>query len=400
VSGTFKKEFKRSMKKLLIILLALIAWAVIGWLANYKIKAPAIEADIKQRVDEALVSNNLTWAEASVDGRDVTISGLAQSSQLRQHALRTANIHGVNSVQDDMLLQDGSIAAAPAKTTAPSNIEAGVEVTKPTKKAAPAYPYSMNIARDTSGQYTFTGIVPDTEYKNEIDEHLTKVGADPSKVVWNVNVSSATSPAGWEQHAKDSISALQFLKQGNASFADKKAVIQGVATSQNASDDAESFAQLLADDYTTDVRFNIVEATAEVAQGAPLVGSPKYAALSCQTEFNGLLKVEKIQFESGSSNLQAASVAILESVAKISGRCPDQQININGYTDSAGAAKANKALSKKRAEAVMDQLVSLGMNPARLNAEGFGESKPVASNKTEKGRAKNRRIELIVKGLR
>lgn len=388
------------MKKLLIILLALIALAVIGWLAAYKIKAPAIQADIKQRVDEALVSNNLTWAEARVDGRDVTLSGLAQNSQLRQHALRTANVLGVNSIQDDTLLQDGSVVVATKTPSAPSLTEAGVELTNPSKKAAPAYPYSMNIAREASGQYTFTGIVPDTDYKAQIDKHLVAVGADPANVVWNVNVSSATPPPSWEQHAKDSISALQFLKQGNANFADKKAVVQGVASSQNASDDAEAFAQLLAGDYTTDVKFNIVESVAVVEQGEPLVGSAKYAALSCQTEFNSLLKVNKIQFESGSSNLQNASLALLESIAKVSGRCPDQLIYINGYTDSNGGAKANKALSKKRAEAVMKYLVKLGLNPSRLEAQGFGEVRPIASNKTEKGRAKNRRIELIVKGLR
>jgi len=388
------------MKKLLIILLALIALAVIGWLAAYKVKAPAIQADIKQRVDEALVSNNLTWAEARVDGREVTISGAAQSDQHRQHAIRTANVYGANSVSDDTLLQDSSIAAPAPQEPASASSVAVVEVAKESNNGAPAYPYSMNILRDESGQFTFTGVVPDTDFKVEMDKHLESIGADPARAVWNVSVSSATAPSSWEQHAKDSVSALQFLKQGNASFADDKAILQGVAVSQDASDDAESFAQLLAGDYTTDVRFSVVEDAVPVERGAPLVGSSKYAALSCQTEFNSLLKVDKIQFESGSSTLQQASLSLLEKVASVSGRCPDQQIYINGYTDSAGGAKANKELSKKRADVVKDQLVALGLSPARLEAQGFGEAKPVASNKTEKGRAKNRRIELIVKGLR
>ncbi|PWQ98893.1 OmpA family protein [Leucothrix arctica] len=389
------------MKKLLIILLALIALAVIGWFAAYKFKAPAIEADIKQRVDEALISNNLSWAKASVDGREVTLSGLAQSHQLQQHALKIANIYGVNSVQDKMMLQDGS-TIIPVVTSSPvaSSGADGVALTKPGTKTAPAYPYSMNILRDESGQYTFTGIVSDSDFKAEMDKHLMSLDVDPETSVWNVSVSSATSPVSWEQHAKDSISALLPLKQGNASFGDGKALVQGVAVSQSASDDSESFAQLLAGDYTTDVKLSVVDAVAAVQQGAPKVGSSKYAALSCQTEFNSLLKKDKIQFESGSIKLQKASLSLLENIARASGRCPDQLISINGYTDSAGSAKTNKVLSKQRADAVMEYLVKLGLNPSRLKAEGYGEAKPVASNKTEKGRAENRRIELIVKGLK
>ncbi|RVU83782.1 OmpA family protein [Leucothrix sargassi] len=380
------------MRKLLIILLAIVCWAIIGWLAAYKVKAPAIEADIQTRVNEALASNNLSWAEATVDGRDVTVAGLAQSEQLSQHALRTANVEGVNSIRDEMMLQDTStVTANPA-------VEEKVEVTEPLVASAPAYPYSMTIGRDADGQYTFSGVVPDTDYKREIDAHLRKIDADPESAVWNVNVSSATAPVSWEQHAKDSISALHSLKSGSASLTEGKAVIQGVAASEEDSQQAEAFAQLLAVDYTTDLKLTVAEQSATVEPDAPPVGSSKYAALRCQTEFNGLLKKESIQFESGSSTLQDSSKALLEMIAQVTGRCPSQSININGYTDSNGSAKTNKELSQLRAEAVANYLVTLGVNPARLSAEGYGEAKPIASNKTEAGRAKNRRIELIVKG--
>ena len=384
------------MKKLLIILLALIALAIIGWFATYKFKAPAIQADIKHRANEALISNNMSWAKASVDGREVTISGLAQNQQLQQHALKTANVYGANSVTDSTFIQDGAVATNPPVISG----KAGVKITKTETKTAPAYPYSMNITRDASGQYTFTGVVADSTFKEQMDEHMLSLGADPDIAVWNVNVSSATSPASWEQHAKDSISALQPLKQGSANFGAGKAVIQGVAVSQSASDDSEAFAQLLVGDYTTDVKLSVADSFVPIEQGAPMVGSSKYAALRCQTEFNSLLKRDKIQFQSGSVKLQDASLKLLESIAMTSGRCPSQLIFINGYTDSRGGAKVNKTLSQKRAEAVMDYLIKLGMNPSRLEAKGYGEVRPVATNKTEKGRAQNRRIELIVKGLK
>ena len=136
-----------------------------------------------------------------------------------------------------------------------------------------------------------------------------------------------------------------------------------------------------------------------IEKRAPLVGSTKYAALSCQVEFNRLLKLEKIQFEKGVSELQKNNTNLFNNIAKAASYCPDQVIFINGYTDTNGSAKANQALSQQRAEAVMNQLVSLGLNPERLMAEGYGEVRPIASNETEEGRAKNRRIELIIKGL-
>jgi len=375
------------MKKILVIFLVLIALAIIGWLAAYKIKAPAIEADIRNRVNEALASNNLGWVNTSVDGRDVTLSGTAQTVQLHQYALRTASIEGVNLLKDGIVIQ--SKAAVVEKTVA-----------APINQVAPAYPYAMNILRDDRGQYAFTGIVPDASFKDGIEKHLASIGADPAQAVWKVDISSSPPPVDWEKHIKNSTSALQTLTQGKVNFANGKATIQGVAASQNASDEAERYAQMLAGHYTTDVMFNIVEKVATVQKATPVVGSAKFAALSCQTEFNKLLRNQKIQFESGSSTLQESSLSLLRSITNASGKCPDQSISVNGYTDSNGSAAGNKALSKKRAEAVKQQLVALGINPARLKARGYGEARPIASNRTEKGRAKNRRIELIVRGLR
>jgi len=70
---------------------------------------------------------------------------------------------------------------------------------------------------------------------------------------------------------------------------------------------------------------------------------------------------------------------------------------INGYTDSKGTDKYNQKLSERRANAVMNYLVEkLGIDKSRLSAKGHGEANPVASNKTEEGRQKNRRIESVI----
>jgi len=69
---------------------------------------------------------------------------------------------------------------------------------------------------------------------------------------------------------------------------------------------------------------------------------------------------------------------------------------VAGHTDSVGTDSYNQGLSERRANAVKDYLTAQGIKASRLTARGYGESRPVASNDTDEGRAENRRVELIV----
>jgi outer membrane protein OmpA-like peptidoglycan-associated protein len=75
---------------------------------------------------------------------------------------------------------------------------------------------------------------------------------------------------------------------------------------------------------------------------------------------------------------------------------PTVRIEISGHTDNVGKPSDNMALSNNRAKAVVSYLISKGITAQRLAAKGYGETKPVADNKTEEGKAKNRRTELKV----
>jgi outer membrane protein OmpA-like peptidoglycan-associated protein len=72
------------------------------------------------------------------------------------------------------------------------------------------------------------------------------------------------------------------------------------------------------------------------------------------------------------------------------------RVSIEGHTDNVGKESTNLRLSQKRAEAVRDYLVSKGISPTRLEAVGYGPTKPLMSNKTKRGKAKNRRTEFKV----
>lgn len=115
---------------------------------------------------------------------------------------------------------------------------------------------------------------------------------------------------------------------------------------------------------------------------------------------NRIVIEEKIQFRSGRSTILSASHDVLSSVATVLTQFPDLQIRIEGHTDSDGGEASNQKLSKLRANAVRDHLIKAGINSVRMEAVGFGELRPMASNRSASGKAINRRVEFhIVHGL-
>ncbi len=105
---------------------------------------------------------------------------------------------------------------------------------------------------------------------------------------------------------------------------------------------------------------------------------------------------DRLDFETGSATLKPTSAEQLKNIAEIMKAYPKVALKIGGYTDNVGNADANLKLSRMRAENTMQELVKLGVDAKRLEAQGYGEKHPVADNATEEGRAKNRRIDLRV----
>lgn len=101
-----------------------------------------------------------------------------------------------------------------------------------------------------------------------------------------------------------------------------------------------------------------------------------------------------IFFVSGSAKLLAKSYKSLDGVAAELKKDTDLKLSIEGHTDNTGSDKVNQPLSEKRARAVLDYLKSKGVEESRMQSAGYGSSRPVADNKTAKGRTLNRRVEL------
>ncbi len=103
--------------------------------------------------------------------------------------------------------------------------------------------------------------------------------------------------------------------------------------------------------------------------------------------------LDGVLFDSGRATLQEASFERLDRVVEYLTHHPSTRIRVAGHTDNVGNPARNQALSEQRAEAVRAYLISRGVDGARVEAVGLGDTDPVASNDTEEGRAQNRRIE-------
>jgi outer membrane protein OmpA-like peptidoglycan-associated protein len=113
-------------------------------------------------------------------------------------------------------------------------------------------------------------------------------------------------------------------------------------------------------------------------------------------EANAHIVLKNVFFDSKKTTLKPESIIELDNVVRLMNENPNMKILISGYTDNVGKPADNLALSKGRAVAVVNYLISKGINDSRLSFKGFGETNPVGDNSTEEGRALNRRTELSV----
>ncbi len=111
-----------------------------------------------------------------------------------------------------------------------------------------------------------------------------------------------------------------------------------------------------------------------------------------------IIRLLGLSFDSGKSVIKPAAFSLLAKVQQAIQVFPDSDIAVEGHTDSFGADEFNQKLSQQRAEAVRFYVVTnMAVDPAAITATGFGESRPIANNESNEGRAKNRRIDLVIK---
>jgi outer membrane protein OmpA-like peptidoglycan-associated protein len=137
-----------------------------------------------------------------------------------------------------------------------------------------------------------------------------------------------------------------------------------------------------------------------IVEEAGMTQRVEFTAMELARALNdtGSVALHNIQFDTGLATITAASSGVLAPVGELLKTDSSLRLEIQGHTDNVGGAAANLKLSQDRAAAVKAYLVQhFGVAADRLTTAGFGDTKPVADNTSEAGRAQNRRVELVKK---
>ncbi|MBL0342351.1 MAG: OmpA family protein [Bacteroidetes bacterium] len=127
---------------------------------------------------------------------------------------------------------------------------------------------------------------------------------------------------------------------------------------------------------------------------APAVAVPAKLTEEEQEVINKVFS--NLQFETGKAVIKETSYSSLDALALLMNKKPSFKLNIDGHTDNTGSAAMNKTLSQKRADAAKTYLGNKGVDISRIQTKGYGKDKPVSTNATAEGRAKNRRVEFLL----
>ncbi len=197
-------------------------------------------------------------------------------------------------------------------------------------------------------------------------------------------------------------------QRAQAEAAQKQAQAQAEVAQQQAAQAQAQAATAQAGQAQAQAQAQAATAQAAQVQAAARIAAQKQRAdllkqlnriLATQDTDRGLVvTMAGVNFPSGSATLQPAGRENLAKLAGILAAHPSLKLDIEGYTDSAGKDEKNMELSQKRAEAVQAYLTEKGIAATSLTAKGLGKASPVATNDTPEGKAKNRRVEIIVSG--
>lgn len=115
-----------------------------------------------------------------------------------------------------------------------------------------------------------------------------------------------------------------------------------------------------------------------------------------QTDRGIVLTIGDVLFDTGRAELNPGAAMKLDRLAQFLSEHTDRRVQVEGFTDSVGTDSYNQDLSQRRADAVKAALIGRGIDPSRINTEGYGKAYPVASNNEASGRQLNRRVEVVI----
>lgn len=314
---------------------------------------------------------------ASLDALDTLGTGAVEISD--------ADITLTGPVGGDQDAFDAAMVALDADLPRIFSLEAVLPPPPATDTSMPPPPrivFSANL--DPENGVTLNGPLRDKMATDAVRNYASALFGFAA-VTDDMSENSATA-AGWTKRVLTALEALGMLHEGQIFVTEDTLKINGITIEEGADESLLAFLNehLGGSDITHEITFK-----PEIKR---LIEAPNPE--ECEMKLVALLNGAQIVFAPNSADISGESGLLLDQIAEIILSCPNAQFEIGGHTDSQGREAMNLALSQSRAEAVLDSLLARGVLLQYVDARGYGESEPIASNDDEAGRATNRRIEF------
>jgi len=342
-----------------------------------------IELEVAASAEAILFNSEDNWAtvETFNQGRNVILNGEAPSAEAAARAEKLASsAYGVRSakyigdvavmpdLRDNASLENGNTNRSSTVTDASSDSDVAVQEIFPAQLLASSSGETITLSGELANQDEIDGLV-----------------AEASRIFGRKNVISRLNVGDSVAPLLGAIflSALKF-------DADTEAAID---LSVNGSD-LQLTGNVPSESLSRELEQSMRERFAGKVSNQLTVSKPIIARDVCEGLVKQLLTDSKINFETGNAEISANSLTLLGRIVTTAKRCPDASFEVAGHTDNTGNANYNMTLSTKRAQSVVTYLVNQGLPATQFNANGYGPTKPIATNSTVQGRAQNRRIEF------
>ena len=255
------------------------------------------------------------------------------------------------------------------------------------------------LTKEIDNTNTFTviksldGVV---ELKGFLNDHTAEIAVRSyaSSIFGSININDSLRlsdklPQNWPIQVLTGLEVVGLLDHGSLIIEPNTILLEG----KSANPDIKSIvSEILSKKLGNDILYTLKLEYDEQLVPKPIGPDAK----KCVLDINNVIETLGIEFAPGEIVLQKSSNDTLKNMADIMQTCYIVPMEIGGHTDSQGRKSLNLSISQARAEAVMDSLLSYDILTGNLIAKGYGESTPIADNKTSEGRNKNRRIEFTL----
>jgi len=334
-----------------VLLAAVLVWGVS--------KTPEIEQDIADRSGEA-VQKISPDATVEVNGRDVTIVGTVESEQVKTVAgVAVEDVWGVRASEN----------ALEVSALTPEVIDNSFDFTAEYDSKTLTMSGTVDTVAAANMLETFPQrLPPGLEFENSVETGSDMLVFSPEKL-------------------QTGIATLTQLKHGRVQIDDEVFFLSGVADNQTRIDQINKQLE------TSKEILKPLKVVMEVEIDPNSLLSPE-----CQEQFSNVMQNNLVHYVTAKHKIREQYVENLNYIAKTAVEC-DARVLVEGHADEVGGENYNQGLSVRRATTAREFLIENGVSASNIEAFGYGEFRPVASNETPEGKAKNRRVEIHIQHI-